>query len=105
MNLKEAMKIMDEGWVRRRKGFRIHYQKEVDGEWITDYFPDENQKPLSSEISAWELARRFAIVEQPHSGESGHGEIANVYVVDDLGNPVPFYGTNKLKVFSARENE
>ena len=79
--------------------------KEIELRLTTDYFPDEKQKPLSSEISAWELARRFAIIEHPHSKETGQGDIANVFVVDDLFNPVPFYGTNELKVFNAREDE
>jgi hypothetical protein len=105
MKLKEAMKIMDDGWMRRVKGYRIRFQKQVNGEWVADYFPDEKQKPLSSEVSAWELARRFATSKPPNRQEPGGGEVANIYVVDDLGNPVTFYGTNELRVFNPREIE
>jgi hypothetical protein len=105
MKLKEAMKIMDDGWMRRVKGYRIRFQKQVNGRWVTDYFPDEKQKPLSSEVSAWELARRFATSKQPHHNETAQGKVVNLYVVDDLGNPVRFYGTNELKVFNSREIE
>jgi hypothetical protein len=100
MNTKEAMKIMDEGWVRRLRGFRVHFQKRVDAEWITDYFPDMEEKPLPSDISAWELARRFAEAAKPDKTEGADEEFVNIYVVDDQGNPVKHYGTGQLEVFN-----
>ncbi len=105
MKLKEAMKIIQDGWVRRLKGYRIHLQKRVNSEWITDYFPDQDQKPVTSEISAWELARRFAEATKSESAEMSDGAIVNIYVVDDLNNPVRFYGTNQNKIFNARDME
>ena len=100
MKTKEAMKIMDDGWVRRLKGYRVHFQKRVDGEWATDYFPDMEEKPMPSDISTWELARRFAEATKPEKSENTDGDVVNVYVVDDAGDPVKHYGTGQLEVFN-----
>ena len=60
-------------------------------------------KPITSEISMWELARRFAEATKSEGLEANDGDIANIYVVDDLGNPVNFYATNQPKIFNYRE--
>ena len=102
MRLKEAMKSIDEGWVRRHKGYRIRFEKKVDSEWVTDHFPDPEEKPLTSDVSAWELARRFSETALNQGEESGEPEMVNIHVVDDLGNPVRFYGTNALMIYNER---
>ena len=103
MKLKEAMKAIDEGWVRRLKGYRIQFQKKVDSEWITDHFPDPQEKPLTSDISAWELARRFSEAGRNKDDEADEPDMINIHVVDDLGNPVRFYGTNELMTYNKRD--
>jgi hypothetical protein len=99
------MKIIDGGWVRRLKGFRVHFQKHIDSEWVTDYFPGEEDKPLTSEISAWELARRFAEATKSNGPEIAESDSFNIYIVDDLGNPVLFYGTNEPKILNPKDIE
>ena len=103
MKLVEAMKVIDDGWVRRLKGYRVHFQKRENSQWVTDYFPDQEAKPITSEISMWELARRFAEATRSEGPEANDGDIVNIYVVDDLGNPVKFYATNQPKIFNYRE--
>ncbi len=60
---------------------------------------------MTSEISAWELARRFAEATKSDSPVISEGDIINIYVVDDLDNPVSFYSTNQPKVFNRKEIE
>ncbi len=103
MKLVEAMKVIDDGWVRRLKGFRVHFQKRENSQWATDYFPGQKAQPITSEISIWELARRFAEATKSEGPETTDGDIVNIYVVDDLGNPVKFYATNQPKIFNYRE--
>jgi hypothetical protein len=102
MKLTEAMKIIDDGWIRRYKGFRIRFQRREKEAWTTDTFPGPTAKPLTSEISAWELARRFAEAVT-HRSETDRTEMVNIHVVDDLGNPVPFYGTGQPRILNPRE--
>ena len=103
MKLNEAMKIIDEGWMTRKKGYRIQFEKRVDSEWVSEVFPDESENLLNSEISAWEVARRFAQATKSDSTKFREGDIVDVTVVDDLGNPVKFYGTNQPRVLNKRE--
>ena len=100
MKLSEAVKIINEGWVRKRKGFRVHFQKKTGTEFITDYVPGEHQKPLDSEVAAWRLAWKLSEATKSNGAEMGEGDVVNIYVVDDQGNPVKFYATNEPKVFN-----
>jgi len=102
MKLKDAMKVIDEGWIRKRRGYRVSFQKRAGSEWVKDMFPGENEKPLTSDVSAWELARRFAQAKKPEDSEIHEEDIVNIMVVDDLGNPVNFYGTNQPRVLNQR---
>lgn len=103
MKLKEGMKTIDEGWIRRKKGYRIQFEKRVGDEWVSEVFPDDSEKLLNSEISAWEVARRFAQATKSDGTEFREGDTVNITVVDDLGNPVKFYGTNQPRVLNKRE--
>lgn len=102
MKLKEGMEIINKGWVKRRKGYRIFFERLDKGEWITDLFPGENEKPLTSDISAWELARRFAETTRSDETKKNQGNITNISVVDDLGHTINFYGTNQPWILNPR---
>jgi hypothetical protein len=105
MKFKDAMKTMKEGWIQRRKGFRIRFEKRMGSQWVTDYFPDKEEKPLTSEVSAWELARRFAEAKPFEAGEVREGDIVNVSVVDDSDTLLDFYGTNRPRFLNPRETQ
>jgi len=36
MKVNEALKVIDGGWVRKPKGFRVHFQKYVNSDWVTE---------------------------------------------------------------------
>lgn len=105
MKLTDAMKIIDDGWVRRLKGFRVCFQKKEGTKWVTDYFPGQKAKPITSEISTWELARRFAEATASDNPEASEDDMVNIYVVDDLGNPVKFYGINQPMIFNSKDTK
>ena len=102
MKLKEAANIIKSGWVRKRKGFRIRFEKRVEGGWEEDFFPDKKEPPIKSEVAAWEYARRFALSTRLERPGEESGATVNIFVVDDLGCAVPFYGTNALKVLNPK---
>ena len=103
MKVNEALKLIDEGWVKKPKGFRVHFQKMVGSEWITDFVPGEEEKPLDSDVVAWRLAWKLSQAGKSNASEISEGDIINIYVVDDSGNPVRFYGTNELTVLNVCE--
>ncbi len=105
MKQKEISEIVKSGWVRRKKGFRLRFEKWINSEWIVDYYPEQGEKLVQSEVAAWETARKFAEVTKSDSQEFKEGDIVNVCVVDDLDDPIKFYGTNKLHVLNLLEHE
>ena len=104
MNVNEALKMIDEGWVRKPKGFRVHFQKKVNSEWVTEYVPGEEEKPLESDVVAWRLAWKLSQAGKSNTLEINEGDIINIYVVDDLGNRIKFYGTNQPWILRAAES-
>ena len=105
MKTKDALGIIDEGWVKKKKGFRVHFQKMVDSELITDYVPPQEVKPLDSDVVAWRLAWKLSESTKTNGPEIGDGEMINIYVVDDEGNPVNYYAKNRPEIFNARDVE
>lgn len=103
MKVSEALKVIDDGWVRKPKGFRVHFQKQEKSEWVTEYSPGEKEKPLDSDVVAWRLAWKLSQAGKSNTSEMNEGDIINIYVVDDSGNPIKFYGTNELTVLSECE--
>ena len=96
----EAYKIIDEGWVKKRKGFRVRFQKQVDSEIITDYFPDMDAGPWLSEIAIWRMAWKLAESKKSDTPDINAGDLVNICVIEDGGNPIKYYATNQFEVFS-----
>ena len=103
MKVSESLKIIDESWVRKPKGFRVHFQKIVNSELVTDYVPGEDESPLDSDVVAWRLAWKLFQSTRSDSTEMGEDALVNIYVVDDRGQPVKFYGTNQPSILNKRE--
>ena len=103
MKVSEALKVNDDGWVKKPMGFRVHFQKRIGSEWITDHAPGEEEKPLDSDVVAWRLAWKLSQVGKSNPLGISEGDIVNLYVVDDSGNPIKFYGTNELTVLNVFE--
>jgi hypothetical protein len=100
MKLKEATKVIKDGWVRKRKGFRIRFEKRVEDHWEEDFFPDKEESAIKSEVAAWEYARRFALSTRAERPGGTDGAMVNIWVVDDTGAPVKFYATNQAMVLN-----
>ena len=105
MKTKDALKITDEGWVKKRKGFLVHFQKMVIAELTTDYVPPEEAKPLDSDVVAWRFAWKLSESTKTDRPEISDGDMINIYVVDEEGNPVNYYATNQPEIFNARDVE
>lgn len=105
MKINEALKVIDEGWVRKPKGFRVHFQKHVNSEWVTEYSPGEKDKALDSDVVAWRLAWKLSEATKSDKTEIGEGDLVNIYVVDDLGHPIKYYASNQFELFNSRETK
>ena len=105
MKSAEAYKIIDEGWVKKRKGFRVHFQRQVDSKIITDYFPDMDEGPWLSEIAIWRMAWKLAESKKSDTPDISAGDLVNIYVIEDGGNPIKYYATNQFEVFNQIDTE
>jgi hypothetical protein len=54
-------------------------------------------------VVAWRLAWKLSQAGKSNQDEISEGDMVNIYVVDDLGNPIRFYGTNQPMVLNKRE--
>ena len=70
---------------------------------MTEYSPGEQEKPLDSDVVAWRLAWKLAESRKSDTPENDDGALVNIYVVDDLGNPIKYYASNQFEVFNRRD--
>ena len=103
MKVKEVLKIIDDGWIRKPKGFRVHFQKWCDDEVLTDYAPGTDEKPLESDVVTWRLAWKLAQAQKGKGEGPDDERLFNIFVVDDLERPVRHYGTGEPEVFIPQE--
>ena len=105
MKVSTALKLIDKGWVRKKKGFRVRYETPADGEWATAHVPTDAEPLLDSDVAAWRLAWKLHQAAMPDAGEPPEGGLFNIHVVDEEGNPVPFYSTNHPHFYNVRPVE
>ena len=97
MKISELLAVVDEGWVRKPKWFRVRFQTKVDGKWVTDTMPGDGQTPLDADVVAWRSAWKLW-----QAAQSGAGEFVNITVVDDRDEPVRYYATGRVEMFNPR---
>jgi hypothetical protein len=105
MKINRALKIIDEGWVKKPKGFRVHFQKITHSDITTDYVPEIDATPFDSAVTAWRTAWKLFQSTKSKNPEFDGAEMVNIYVVDDSGNPIAYYATNQFEVYNKREIE
>lgn len=103
MKLKDSVKIADQGWIRKRKGYRIHFQKREGAKIVTDYCPGEGEKLIDSDVVAWRLAWKLVQATATDGPEIGEGEIVNVYVVDDRDERIRYYATHAFEMLNPKD--
>ena len=101
MNITEAIKIIDDNWVAKPKGFRVRMQRREGSEWVTDYSPGVTAAPLDSDVTTWRLAWKLAQCTPLREDAPREGDMVNIHVVDQDDNPVGYYATGKQETFNA----
>ena len=105
MNIKELLEVVDKGWIKKPKGFRVHFQKMIDAELVTEYLPNPNEAPFESDVVAWRYAWKLHMATKSDSAEIAAGELVNICVVDDSDNPIKYYASNRFEVFNRKDAE
>ena len=100
MKIGKALKVIDSGWVHKDKGYRVCYQRQTGDNVETEYTPEIGDALLDSDVSAWRTAWKMQQATQNENDEFGEGQMINIYVVNDEGEPISYYKTNELKVYN-----
>ena len=95
---KDALALIDAGWSRKPSGYRVHFQKKVDGQWQTDYVPEKGH--YDSDVVTWRLAWKLY---QTTLGHQEQDMLVNIFVEDDSGEPIKYYATGNFEVFNPVE--
>lgn len=103
MKVSELLKVVDEGWVQKSKGFRVRFEKMVDSDMVTEYLPSEEEPPFDSDVTAWRAAWKLAQAAEPRENLINEGDCVNICVVDGQGNTIKYYVTNQHEVFNPHD--
>ena len=97
MKIADGMKIIEDGWIRKPKGFRVKYEKQTEAGVEVDYSPPADAQPLSSDVTAWRYAWKLG---QATRTEPETGVLFNITVVDEQDKPVRFYNTGNFETYN-----
>jgi len=102
MQISEGLKIIQAGWIRKPKGFRVKYQKLVDGQLVTEQSPPEGSALLDSDVTAWRYAWKLFMTTRSDTADIREEELVNIHVVNDGDEKVKYYATNNYEVFNSK---
>jgi len=102
MKIIEGLTIIDAGWIRKPAGFRVKYEKLVDGQRVTEYSPPEGSALLDSDVTAWRYAWKLFMASRSDKANIQEAELANIHVVNDADAKVKYYATNKYDLFNPK---
>jgi hypothetical protein len=102
MQISAGLKIIENGWIQKPKGFRVKYQTLEEGELVTVYSPPEGSALLDSDVTAWRYAWKLFKSARADAAAIQPEELVNIHVVDDAGEKVKYYATNAYEVFNRK---
>jgi hypothetical protein len=100
MKIAEGLKIIESGWIRKPKGFRVRFQQQTDEGMETGYSPPPDAAPLTSDVTAWRYAWKLWQATRDASRDEAQGVLYDITVVDDQNQPFPFYGTGQVQTYN-----
>jgi hypothetical protein len=102
MEITEGLKIIDAGWIQKPNGFRVKYQKLVDGQLVTEVSPPEKKAGLDSDVVAWRYAWKLFMATRSEEKDIQNDELVNIHVVNDSDERVKYYATNDFDMFNPK---
>ena len=100
MKIAEGLKIIENGWIKKPKGFRVSFQKQTGAGAEAGLSPPADVAPLNSDVTAWRYAWKLAQSTPLRSDEPQEGDMLNIFVVDQDNQPILYYATGKKETFN-----
>ncbi|MBC2710413.1 MAG: hypothetical protein HGJ94_05270 [Desulfosarcina sp.] len=102
MKIADGLKIIENGWIRKPKGFRVKFQKQVETGIEDGYSPPAEVAPLNSDVTAWRYAWKLWQATRTAAENGAPGALYNITVVDDESHPFRFYGTGEFETYNPK---
>jgi len=99
MKVAEGLKVIENGWIRKPRGFRVRFHRQTDGGVEAGFSPPLDAAPLNSDVTAWRYAWKLWQATQAEAESGAAGALYNITVVDDQDQPVRFYGSGKSETY------
>lgn len=103
MKIAEGLKVIEKGWIRKPRGFRVRFHQQTEEGVTQGFSPPMEDAPLNSDVTAWRYAWKLwqATREEAHS--DAVGALYNITVVDEEDRPIRFYGTGEWLTYRPKE--
>ena len=101
MKIAEGLKIIENGWIKKPKGFRVSFQKQTESGLEDGLSPPTNAAPLNSDVTAWRYAWKLAQSKPMRPDTPQEGDMLNIFVVDQDNQPILYYATGEKEIFNA----
>ena len=100
MKIASGLKIIEKGWIRKPKGFRVKYQKQTETGIEDGYSPPTEAEPLNSDVTAWRYAWKLWQATRTEAETGEPGALYNITVVDDQDKPFRYYSTGEFETYN-----
>jgi len=103
MKVAEGLKIIEKGWIRKPKGYRVRFHQHTENGLTVAYSPPQGDTPLNSDVTAWRYAWKLWQATLEEGKQETPEALYNITVVDDLDQLTPFYATGKPETYNPRK--
>ena len=102
MKIADGLKLIENGWIRKPKGFRVRFHKQTDAGIEAGLSPPPEAAPLNSDVTAWRYAWKLWQATRADAETGAPGALYNITVVDDQESPARFYGTGEFETYNPK---
>lgn len=102
MKVAEGLKVIEQGWIRKPKGYRVRFHKQTENGIEEGYSPPPKAAPLSSDVTAWRYAWKLWQATRRAAEAGEPGALYNITVVDDQDQQTLNYATGEVEIYNAK---
>ena len=102
MKIAEGLKLIENGWIRKPKGFRVRFHQQTEAGIEAGLSPPPEAAPLNSDVTAWRYAWKLWQATRAAAETGDPGALYNITVVDDQDRPFRFYGSGDFETYNPK---
>ncbi|MBR9986083.1 MAG: hypothetical protein KFF68_09245 [Desulfosarcina sp.] len=102
MKIVDGLKLIENGWIRKPKGFRVRFHKQTEAGVEAGLSPPPEAAPLNSDVTAWRYAWKLWQATSAAAKTGEPGALYNITVVDDQDIPFRFYGSGEFETYNPK---